>query len=73
MADIELLELNCWEYMKCSDSSKKDCSVFINKEGRRCWLMTGTKCHNTFQNNIMEKMKCCHACDFYKLRKGVAA
>lgn len=70
---MESNEQNCWDFMKCDDNSKKDCSVYINKEGKRCWIMTGTKCHGKSQNNIMEKMICCHKCEFYKLRKGVAA
>lgn len=65
---------DCWGVKKCPETAKIQCPAFINKEGKRCWLVTGTMCcGGVKQDNLFLKMKACHACEFYKLRNGVPA
>lgn len=59
--------MNCWEIIKCSEVYRKRCPAYPDK-GFDCWKLTGCMCKGgTMQTaTIIEKVKICKGCTFYK-------
>ena len=52
----------CWEYFECSNIS---CPT-RQTDDLKCWLVSGTNCHNEIQGTWIEKMEACLECPVYK-------
>ena len=59
----------CWEAKNCD---QKDCPAYENKD-LRCWILSGTFCHEEIQGSFHEKIDACRKCDFYRLTNERAA
>ena len=59
----------CWEAKNCN---KTDCPAYENKD-LRCWIFSGTFCHDKIQGSFDEKIDACRECDFYRLTNQLAA
>jgi len=53
----------CWVIKKCPLSRKKQCPAWEFRAGKLCWLISGTICEGTVQQNWKEKMKICRSCE----------
>ena len=49
----------CWELMECAHT---ECPAY-EQEDLRCWLYSGTLCHNRQQGAFVDKIEVCLACD----------
>ena len=61
------LKMNCWEFMKCKESTFSVCPAYPDK-GLDCWKVTGTNCAKGAieKATAAEKIAHCRNCDFYK-------
>jgi chemotaxis signal transduction protein len=59
----------CWEAKNCN---KMDCPAYENRD-LRCWIISGTFCHDELQGSFHEKIDACRECDFYRLSNKRAA
>jgi len=62
-------KVNCWEVFTCN---KKKCPAYKSKDPR-CWLFSGTHCHDEIQGKFIEKMEECLGCKVFEANMGVAA
>lgn len=58
--------VNCWEFMKCENHNQVSCSAFLQKAGRKCWLVAGTLCGGAVQCLTAQKLGSCKVCAFYQ-------
>lgn len=49
----------CWEVKECAH---EECPAY-GKEDLRCWLFSGTMCHNLKQGEFIDKIEVCLTCD----------
>lgn len=66
------MSIDCWDFKNCPQDRKNDCLAFIQRAGKKCWLVTGTMCGGVEQKDMRAKIAKCRACEFYKIRDGVA-
>jgi len=52
-------KLKCWEVKSCVHT---DCPAYENDD-LRCWLFSGTLCHNRKQGDFVDKIEVCLACE----------
>jgi two-component system, NtrC family, sensor kinase len=52
----------CWEYFECSNIT---CPT-RQTDDFKCWLVSGTNCHNEIQGTWIEKMEACLECPVYE-------
>ncbi|MGQ9569424.1 MAG: ATP-binding protein [Thermodesulfovibrionales bacterium] len=62
-------KIKCWEVFKCD---KKKCPVYKSKE-LKCWLISGTHCHDEIQGKFIEKMEMCLECKVFDANMDTAA
>jgi DNA-binding transcriptional regulator YiaG len=55
----------CWKVKKCSATQKTQCPAWEFGAGDFCWLINGTVCDGTVQQNWNEKMKICRSCEVF--------
>ncbi len=51
-------KIRCWELFRCKE---KECPAYKSKT-LRCWLVSGTHCHNEIQGTFIEKIELCANC-----------
>ena len=56
------MSVKCWELEKCN---KTECPVY-EKEGERCWLVSGTHCRDEIQGMFLNKIEICLKCAVFK-------
>lgn len=56
------MSIKCWELEKCN---KTECPVY-EKEGERCWLVSGTHCRDEIQGMFLNKIEICLKCTVFK-------
>ena len=54
--------IKCREYFKCG---KKTCPAYAAPDNK-CWLQSGTFCHDEINGLWIEKMEACMACEVFK-------
>ncbi|RKO67050.1 methyl-accepting chemotaxis protein [Desulfofundulus salinus] len=68
---------NCWEVLKCNETTKQTCPAFKENRGTECWEVTGTLCRGETQGTMAEKIGQCRKCKYYtfinRIRFGVGA
>jgi len=52
----------CWELRECATRLRAACPAYQLKEGRLCWLVTGTLCEGRERSSWEDKMARCEAC-----------
>ena len=55
----------CWKYWNCTKDMQEKCSVYKEKEGRKCWMYT----HNLtpfMWAKPKRNFKSCKECPWYK-------
>lgn len=52
-------KVKCWELKDCSHP---DCPAY-ESEDLRCWLFSGTLCHNRKQGDFVDKIEVCLTCE----------
>ena len=57
--------MNCWEFQKCKNELKEQCSAYPNN-GKDCWKVTGTLCKGIVQKDLKTKIHQCQICNYYK-------
>jgi PAS domain S-box-containing protein len=62
-------KLNCWEVFKCE---QKDCPAY-KKEDVKCWLVSGTHCHEKMHGDFLEKMDMCLECKVFDANMDLPA
>ncbi len=55
---------NCWEYMKCTPTMKKQCDVFKLGYGNECWHIPKINLKDNNNSNS------CSNCEWYKKNNG---
>jgi len=65
-----MMNTMCWEYLKCGHDKNASCPAFVQKAGRKCWLVAGTLCGGKVQGDNAQKIANCKLCDFYKKIKA---
>ncbi|QWR77366.1 hypothetical protein [Candidatus Magnetomonas plexicatena] len=55
---------SCWQVIGCPFNIRCKCPAFVNRAGRRCWLVAGTMGENPFCTHLT-KLKDCTECSFY--------
>ncbi|MCK5613343.1 response regulator [Candidatus Pacearchaeota archaeon] len=60
---LERKRINCWDYKRCSF---KDVCPAYPDFGDRCAAIVNTVCKGKQQKDIIDKMKCCLVCEYYK-------
>ena len=53
---------NCWDFWKCSENIKKNCSAYKTNSGRECWLMAADYCPYLKEKGF----KTCDDCPWFK-------
>ncbi|NWF98485.1 MAG: PAS domain S-box protein [Nitrospirae bacterium] len=53
----------CWELLNCKDEK---CPAYQSKD-LKCWLILKTRCKNTLQNQLIDKLELCPECSVFKL------
>lgn len=66
------MNIDCWDFKNCPQDRKKGCLAFSEEAGKKCWLVTGTMCGGVEQKDMRTKIAKCRACEFYKMRDGIA-
>ena len=61
--------MKCWEVFQCQ---KKECPAYKSKD-LKCWLFSGTHCHDEIQGKFLEKMEMCLDCEVFKSNMDLAA
>ncbi|OGF44464.1 MAG: hypothetical protein A2231_10555 [Candidatus Firestonebacteria bacterium RIFOXYA2_FULL_40_8] len=56
-------QLKCWEYHKCA---KKECPAYGSSD-LKCWLKSGTFCHEKINDTFLEKMEACMGCPVFNM------
>jgi len=51
---------NCWKFMKCTNSMKQNCDVFLHDYGKECWLIPKGK-----MKGCPSTPKACINCSWY--------
>lgn len=69
MVDKKTEKVKCWEVLNCN---VKECPAFHSKD-LKCWLFSGTHCHNSIQGKFLEKMEMCLGCKILRANMDVAA
>jgi len=49
----------CWETLKCSAKTTRNCPAWEFRAGHLCWFINGTICHGEIQESWQKKMKMC--------------
>jgi len=52
----------CWETLKCSVETKRNCPAWEFRAGHLCWFINGTICNGEIQESWQKKMKICRQC-----------
>ncbi len=55
-------KISCWELLKCE---RTECPAYNSKD-YKCWLILGTKCNNSHQTYLVDKLECCPECSVFK-------
>ncbi|MEW6326132.1 MAG: response regulator [Thermodesulfobacteriota bacterium] len=55
-------KVKCWEFFACNEEA---CPVYESRVVK-CWLISGTHCHNKIQGKFLEKMEMCLECEILK-------
>ena len=53
----------CWTVKQCPTEQKEQCPAWEFNSGKLCWMINGTYCLGSPQNNWEEKMEYCRSCD----------
>ena len=61
--------VNCWEVFTCAE---KECPAYKIKE-TKCWLISGTHCHQDIQGKFLEKMEMCLDCVVFEANMDIVA
>src|SRR4030066_569381 len=61
--------VNCWEVFTCAE---KKCPAYKIKE-TKCWLISGTHCHQDIQGKFLEKMEMCLDCVVFEANMDIVA
>ena len=61
--------VKCWEEFGCTDTK---CPAFKSLS-LRCWLYSGTHCHDQIQGKFIEKMEICLNCTVFQKNMDPAA
>ena len=59
----------CWEVFSCKE---KDCPAY-EVEGKKCWLLSGTHCHQEVQEIFLKKIEMCLDCVVFKSNMDITA
>lgn len=54
-------KMNCWDFWKCSEETKKKCPAFLTNSGRECWVVSAGKCPRSKERGIED----CRECAWY--------
>ena len=52
----------CYEYFQCNDLQ---CTAYGNKNGGRCWQISGTHCKCALLGSYLEKLTACLSCELF--------
>src|SRR4030043_1400775 len=61
--------VKCWEVFNCAE---KECPAYKIKE-TKCWLISGTHCHQDIQGKFLEKMEMCLDCVVFEANMDIVA
>lgn len=53
---------NCWEFWKCPEELRKECSAYRGSFGRKCWLVSEFSKKNKTARRDLD----CTNCEWYK-------
>ena len=55
----------CWTVKKCTPEQRRQCPAWEFGSGDLCWLINGTICEGSVQENWREKIKICKSCPIF--------
>lgn len=62
--------LNCWDFMNCSEEDKCLCSAYKNNMGKECWLVAGSISSHPDCVKVRKQIFSCWECPWYKKVNG---